>query len=347
MSNRPIKTAVIGFGLSGRVFHCPFIHCHPGFELTKVVERHKEDSKLLYPEVSICKSSQDVLEDPEIEMVVVCTPNTLHFETTRAALEAGKHVVLEKPMTSTSEEAMELINIAKTQNKSLLVYHNRRWDGDFLFIEELLNKKTLGTINYYEAHFDRFVPIVSSKKTWKNTSLPASGVLFDLGSHLIHQAISLFGLPTAVEATIETKRADSQVTDSFELIMDYPGLTAVIKSDMLVEDHALRFLIRGDNTELRQYGMDPQEASLDQGLMPKDKDWCPSNPSHFATLAHKTDSMQTFNTAPGDYMAFYENVYAVIRENVPMIIEPIEGAQVIKICELAIKSHQTKRKIKL
>ncbi len=343
-----INTAIIGFGLSGRVFHAPFLHCHSGFNMLKVVERNHQYSKEIYPYVEVVDDYQDVINDPNIDLVVVCTPNIYHYQMTKESLQAGKHVVVEKPLTTTSKEAEELIEIAEKVNRHLFVYHNRRWDGDFLAIENLVMNNSLGTIVYYESHFDRYVPEITTKRTWKNTRLPASGILFDLGSHLIHQTITLFGLPQSINATINTNRAGSNVDDYFELIMQYPTLTAVLKSDMLVKDYKLRYVVKGDKGTYTQYGIDPQEAALNKGIIPEGEDWCSAAEDNYGNLQLlREDKVNRLETAPGNYMHFYENVYDVLTRKQSLIIEPVEGLDVIRICETAMESNAQQKTIQL
>lgn len=341
-----INTAIIGFGLSGRVFHAPFLHCHTGFNMLKVIERNHQYSKEIYPYIEVVKDYKEVINDPNIDLVVVSTPNIYHYHMVKEALYAGKHVVIEKPVTATSKEADELIEIAEKVNRNLFVYHNRRWDGDFLAIEKLILDNILGSIVYYESHFDRYVPEISTKQTWKNTRLPASGTLFDLGSHLIHQALTLFGLPQTINATLNKKRAGSNVVDYFEIIMQYQTLTAVLKSDMLVKDYTLRFVVKGDKGNYTQYGIDPQEAELKKGIMPEGEDWCPAEETNYGNLQLLSeDKINRLDTSPGNYMDFYENVYDVLVRKQSLIIEPVEGRDVIRICEAAIKSHAQQKTI--
>ena len=342
-----INTAIIGFGLSGKVFHAPFLHCHSGFNIVKVVERNHQYSKEIYPYVEVVRDYKEVINDSNIDLIVICTPNICHYNLAKEALYAGKHVVIEKPITTVSVEAEGLIEIAEQVNKQIFVYHNRRWDGDFMSIENLILNNTLGNIVYYESHFDRYIPEISTKRTWKNTKLHANGVLFDLGSHLIHQTITLFGLPQTITATISTNRAGSNVDDYFELIMQYPTLTAVLKSDMLVKDHKLRYVVKGEKGTYTQYGIDPQETMLNSGIMPEGGNWCSADEDNYGKLQLlREDKISRLKTMPGNYMSFYNNVYDVLIGKQSIIIEPVEGLDVIRICEAAIESNSQQKTIK-
>ena len=222
-----INTAIIGFGLSGKVFHAPFIHTHPGFHLSVVVERHEQLSKTIYPYVDILKDYSFLLEDHTIDLVVVATPNVYHFPMVRELLHAGKHVVVEKPFVPTSAEADELISLAKRVEKKIFVYHNRRWDGDFLTIKKLINDGRLGEVKYYEEHFDRYSPEMKAG-AWRDEAIPGGGILYDLGSHLIDHCLFLFGMPESIKASIKAERKGSPVDDYFNLELKYPYMSAVL-----------------------------------------------------------------------------------------------------------------------
>ena len=262
-----INTALVGFGLSGKVFHAPFIHSHPGFHLTMVAERNREDSRVIYPYTEVVKDYKEILRRQDIELLVVGTPNTLHFSMVKDALEAGKHVVVEKPFVPTSPEADELIRISEATGKKIFVYQNRRWDGDFLTIRKLIDSGAFGDIKYYEAHFDRYSPDLKPG-AWRDLDIPGGGILFDLGSHLIDQALCLFGMPDIVSAEIKSEREGSQVDDYFRMELIYPDKSAVLTAGMLVKEKGPRFIIDGTEGSFSKWGMDPQEASLKAGNMP-------------------------------------------------------------------------------
>jgi predicted dehydrogenase len=245
MSEKAIQTGIIGFGLSGRVFHAPFLHIHHGFDIKKIVERNKEESRSIYPYVQVVDDYNELLKDPEIELIVVCTPNTLHFAMVQESLKAGKHVVVEKPFTPTSNEADELIKLAESMNRKIFVYQNRRWDGDFITISKVLKSGVLGNIEEYEAHFDRYKPEIIHF-AWRDFPKPGAGILYDLGSHLIDQALCLFGKPASILADIQSQRERSEVDDYFRLQLKYKSLNVFLTAGMLVEDPGPRYVIHGD-----------------------------------------------------------------------------------------------------
>ena len=330
---KQLNTAIIGFSLSGRVFHAPFIHTHPGFNLTKIVERNSSASQEIYPYVEVVRDYKNLIQDDSLDLIIVGTPNTWHYTMVKDSLLAGKHVVVEKPFTPTTREADELIEIAKKVNRKIFVYHNRRWDGDFQTIKKLIAEKTLGKITEYEVHFDRYTPDL--KENWRDKDLPGSGILYDLGSHLIDQAVHLFGFPSKITSTIEAQRHDSPVDDYFRLELEYPNdLKAILTAGMMVEKLGPRFIIKGSEGSFTKYGIDPQEVALKEGRMPNTKDWGKEDKENWGNLNIK-DSSHKIETIAGNYMGFYDNVYHAIENNKEVLVKPEEARDVIKIIEMA------------
>lgn len=333
MAEKIINVGVIGYGLSGRVFHAPFIHTHPGFLLKKIVERSTKESKKKYPYIEIVSDYKNLLQDDSIDLISVCSPNSLHFEMAKACLLAGKHVIVEKPFTPTSKEAEKLISLSTLVNKKIFVYQNRRWDGDFLTIKKILKSNDLGKLHTYEAHFDRFKPDGSSKG-WKNTKLEGSGNLYDLGSHLIDQALHLFGKPEAIEAIIKTERKDSPIDDYFRLKLKYNQLEVVLTAGMLVKKIGPRYIIKGSKGIFTKFGIDSQEDDLKKGLLPDSKNWGEENKQYWGEIKTSTGN-KIIESLPGNYMNFYNNVCEVLKNNVEMAIKPEEALETIKIIETA------------
>ena len=332
MQNKKINTAIIGFGLSGKVFHAPFVHTHSGFNLKKIVERNHIYSKEIYPYVEVVSDYKELLRDPNLDLIVVATPNTTHYSMVKESLLAGKHVIVEKPFTPTTKEADELIEIAKKQKKKLFVYHNRRWDGDFLSIQKMLNDQLLGDILEYEAHFDRYTPEMGNN--WRDKNKAGSGILFDLGAHLIHQALCLFGTPQKINAVIQSQRKNSPVDDFFRLELTYPHTKVILTAGMMVKDLGPRFIIKGSKGIFTKYGIDPQEESLKKGLMPNTKKWGQEDPENWGEIiTNKEEKTHKIQTLAGNYMGFYNNVYEVIINNKDMIVKPEEAREVIRIIE--------------
>jgi predicted dehydrogenase len=343
-----IKTGIIGFGLSGRVFHAPFIHTHPGFQLSHIVERHHHRSKDIYPTVHVVKDYHELLNKHELELIVITTPNTLHFPMAAACLKAGKHVVIEKPFTPTSQEADKLISLSEETGKQIFVYQNRRWDGDFLTIRKLIDKKVLGEILEYEAHFDRFRPEINTD-AWREQKIPGAGVLYDLGSHLIDQALVLFGKPDAIRAHINKEREGSMVDDSFWVDLHYPGIKATLRAGMMVKNIKPRYVIRGRDGQFTKQGIDPQESRLKAGEMPVESNFGKEDPEYWGILKKSGEPAKVSVSIPtenGNYMAFYKNVYDSIRQNKPFPVRPDQARDVIFIIEKAFESSKKNQLIK-
>jgi len=281
----------------------------------------------------------------EIELVVIGTPNTTHFSIAKACLEANKHVVIEKPFTTNLNDAAELISISKNNDSKIFVYHNRRYDGDFLSIQKLIQQRLLGNIVEYEAHFDRFAPHLK-ENAWRDEPDPGSGILFDLGSHLIDQALVLFGDPESVFADVQSQRKGSRVDDYFDLTLFYPKLRVKLKAGMMVKEIGPRYQIHGDKGSFVKFGIDPQEALLKDGIMPEGENWGMEDASFHGILNvdnGERDYIEKFETLNGNYHLFYNNVYEVLRECKEMEITAVEAYKVIKIIEKAFESNLKKR----
>lgn len=343
-----INTAIIGFGLSGKVFHAPFIHSHRGFHLSVVVERNHQYSREIYPYVDVLKDYKFLLEDHTIDLVVVASPNIYHFPMTRELLEAGKHVIVEKPFVPTSAEADELIALAGRMEKKIFVYQNRRWDGDYLTIAKLREEGRFGNIRYYEEHFDRYSPELKPG-AWRDEAIPGGGILYDLGSHLIDHALCLFGMPESIRAELKAERKDSPVDDYFRLELHYEELTALLTAGMMVKERGPRFIVDGTEGSFSKWGIDPQEALLKAGNMPVGEEWGMDDPKYYGTLAKGMAApLELFQipTIPGNYNAFYDNVYDVLTKDSPQAVRPEEARNVIFIIEKALESNRSGRTIK-
>ncbi len=349
MESKPIKTGLIGFGLSGRVFHAPFIQLAEEFELVAIAQQAKDTAKALYPEVRIVRSHQEIAGDPTIELVIVAAPNEFHFEMAKSALEAGKHVIIEKPFSSTVAETKELIQLAEKKNLHLFVFHNRRWDGDFMTLQQVVQNGLLGDIVEYEARYNRYKPELNPKP-WKEKVGPASGILYDLGTHIIDQAVCLFGAPETVTARLYRQRKGTKIDDAFDVRLDYPTLKATLKSTLLAKDSDPRYIIYGHKGSFVKSGIDPQEDDMQAGISPSSKEWgldLPENWGFLSTSFNNLNFQGTIETLPGNYMGFYKNVFEVIREAKPYAIEPHSAQITTAIIEAAWQSHEQGKSIPL
>lgn len=345
----PIKTGLASFGMSGFVFHAPLLHVHNGFEISSIVERNKQNSKQNYSYSNIVKSIEELCKDKSIELIIINLPDHLHYTYAKMALESGKHVVIEKPFTQTTEQADELISLSRKKGKILSVFQNRRWDNDFLTIQNLINQNLFGTIVDYEAHFDRFRNEIKTG-SWKEEAFSGAGTLYNLGSHLIDQALVLFGKPESIYADIRTTRPDGIIDDNFELILRYKLLKVVLKASYLVKEPGPRYQVHGTKGSFLKWGIDPQEEDLKQGKMPDENNWGVEDPKYWGllnTFACGKERREKIASVPGNYKAYYDNIYSAIRENKELIVKPEQSRAVIEIIEKAFLSEKEKRVILL
>jgi predicted dehydrogenase len=344
----PLSVALVGFGMASEVFHAPLIHANPNLRLTHIVARSGNKAQNAYPQARIIRDVGDLLAEPSLDLVVVATPNTTHFEIAARALEAGKHVVVDKPFTITSDDADKLIALSRKVGCVLSVFQNRRWDGDFMTVEEILSRKLLGRLAEVESRFDRFRPTVNPKG-WREQAKPGSGVLYDLGSHLIDQSVVLFGRPRAIYAEVRRQREGAAADDNFELHLDYENLKVTLKAGMLVCEPSPRYVLYGTAGSYVKYGLDPQEAALKQGGSPAQPNWGVEPEQAWGTCTKCDGSVNRsrYPTLAGRYQAYYDNVYAAVQGTEELAVKPEQAREVIRLIELALESSQQKRVIGL
>jgi len=348
MSN-PIKTAIASFGMSGQVFHGPCLKVNPHFQVVKVLERSKNLSEKVLPEATIVHNFDEILQDTEVELIIVNTPDAFHYEMAKAALEAGKHIVVEKPVAQKSYEAEELLELAKEKGVVFTVYQNRRWDGDFRTVQKVLEGGKIGRLIEFESHFDRYRTEIAPN-TWKEEGDEYSGVLYNLGSHMLDQAYVLFGKPKAVTAHLRIVRSKGVVTDYYDIRLAYDGFAAIIKCSYLVKNPGPRYTIHGEYGTFYKSGIDPQEERLKQGHLPNEEGWGTEPPENWGTLFYEEegeDIEELVETIPGDYNIFYNNVYDAIRNKTELFVKPEETIDVLKILEACLVSNKEKRTVSL
>ncbi len=346
---KPIQTALLSYGMSGEVFHAPLIAAHAGFNLAKIWQRKGNSSKTRYPHVEVVKSFEEILEDKTIELVIVNTPNETHFEYTKKALLAGKHVVVEKPYTNSVEEGAKLIDLAKKQKVMLSVFQNRRWDGGFMTVREIIQSNALGKIVELEMHYDRYRNYIAAN-TWKEEPGVGSGILYNLGSHMLDQVIQLFGMPKYIDARIGIQRPEGKVPDYYDLRLQFDDLNVIVKSSYLVREAGPQYILHGINGSFVKYGIDPQEEALKEGKIPKGENWGKEPEAYWGKLNTQMGALHyegKVETLAGDYLSYYQNLYAVIREQKELIVKPEQALQVIQIIEAAMKSNEERRSINL
>jgi predicted dehydrogenase len=344
MSNQ-INVGLIGAGSGAHVFHIPVIRSVPELRLKTVVDRHGDRS--YGPGVVVVRDAAALVEDDAIELVVIATPNTSHFDLARQSLIAKKHVVVDKPFTTTSVQARQLIDVARAQNRIISVHQNRRWDGDFLTIRKLLQAKLLGRLVEYESHYDRFRNYLRPG-AWREAAGEGTGILFDLGSHLIDQAQVLFGLPQMLTADIRTQREQGKADDNFELILHYDQLKVTLKAGMLVREPGLRFILHGVEGSFIKHGLDPQEEALKRGLTPAEPRWGQEPKVQWGKLNTQLGDLHLegqVETLAGCYQAFYQNIAGVIKGREELAVKPEEAMNTIRIIELAFQSNEQRRTI--
>lgn len=342
-----ISVGLIGYGMAGRTFHAPVIQSVPNLRLKKVVERHTNEARNRYPWVEVVPDATALLQDEEIKLVVIATPNISHFDLARQSLQANKHVVVEKPFTNTSGQAQELIDLARRQNKVISVNHNRRWDGDFQTVKKLLESRLLGRLVEYESHYNRFRNY-PRPNSWREEEGAGGGILFDLGSHLIDQAQVLFGVPQMITSDIRVQREFAKTNDSFELILHYDDLKVTLKAGMLVREQSPRFILHGTEGSFVKYGFDPQEEALKRGLIPSESDWGNEPKEQWGRLMTQVGGLDVegqIKTIAGGYQPFYQNIVDVIGGRAELAVKPEEARRTIRIIELAIESSEQQRTI--
>ena len=344
-----IKTALLSFGMSGKVFHAPFINLHKGFQLAGAWERSKKQIEEAYPGVKSYPSLESVLADDSIQLVIVNTPTYTHYDYTKAALLAGKDVIVEKAFTTTVAEAMELKSIAEKKGVKIAVFQNRRWDSDFKTVQKIKKSGVLGDILEAELRFERYKPAIGPKQH-KEIPAPGAGLLNDLGPHLIDQALCLFGMPQALNADIRTIRDQSQVDDWFDISLHYKKMRVRLKSSLIVCEQLPSFILHGTLGSFVKSRADVQETNLQAGLLPNTADWGTEPETESGLLHTEKNGIETkekIKTEQGNYYDYYNEVYKALTDNKPMPVTCDDGINVMRIIEAAVKSNNEKKVVTL
>ena len=339
---RTIQVGVIGFGLAGRVFHAPVVSAVPGLQLAAIVERSGDSARAAYPNVRVVRSVGELLAIDSIELVVVATPNQTHLDLARQCLEAGRHVVVDKPFAPTSAEAAQMVDIAQKKGRLLTVYQNRRWDGDFLTVRRILQEGRLGRLVHFESHMERYRPALKAN-AWRELPTPGSGLWFDLGPHLLDQAFVLFGAPQAMTAELRNEREGAAVDDAFDVVLHYPGLRVLLRSNLLTCATGPRFRLNGTQGSFVKYGSDPQEDALKQGATMDQPHWGEEPKENAGTLSiAEGDKVVTARipTDAGNYSRYYQNVRDAILSGAPLDVTPEHALRIMHALELAIESNR-------
>ena len=336
-----IRVGLVGFGLAGRVFHAPLISSVEGLELAAVVERHSDQAAERYPGLRICRSLEELLNDTTISLVVLATPPGTHLELGRRVLSAGRNLVIDKPMAPSSAEIAELIDLARSRDLLLAPFQNRRWDADFRTVQKLVREASIGRLVHFASHFDRWRPAINPAKAWKSDPNSGGGVLLDLGTHLVDQAMLLFGKPDSLAAEVGCEREGEAANDNFDLRLYYPGLTVALGANCLASLPRPRFHLRGTRGNFIKFGVDQQENELGKITRIDSANWGEEPSNSWGTLS--VDLTGAIVTRPvaslsGNYRVFYRGVADAIAGQLPTPVSPADAWRTARILEWALRS---------
>ncbi|KAJ5586427.1 hypothetical protein N7450_006214 [Penicillium hetheringtonii] len=356
MASKIYNVGVVGYGFSAKIFHIPFVSQIPELKLHAIVQRTpkpEDDAEKDHPGVKSYRTADEMVQDPAIDIVIITTAPDSHYDLAKLSLEAGKHVVCEKPFTPTFKEAADLVSIAEKQKKQLAVYQNRRWDADFVTLSKLVKNGSLGRISEFETHFDRHRPEepAADVHKWKNKVIPGGSAIYDLGTHLLDQAVHLLGLPKRVTGFIGSARAvnTSGFEDSFTVLLHYANGTLVTAKATVVspEEEQLRFWVRGDKGSFKKYHLDIQEDQLKEGMKPEDNGYGREPSERYGTLTTIKDGKpvkEVFPTVePPTYTEYYRKLVRALGGDGDLPASGAEASQVIRLIELARESSSTGR----
>lgn len=329
-----IGVGLVGFGLGGSVFHAPFIEANDGLDLRAVVSRDPAKVHALLPSVAVLTSIGELLESNDIELVVVASPDDLHADHAIASMEAGKNVLVDKPLATSLLDAERVAQVAERTGRKLTVFHNRRWDADFLTLEQLVSKGTLGRIVHYESHFDRWKPDIVN--VWKDRR--KGGSWFDLGPHLVDQALHLFGMPSAIQASFAAMRNQSEVPDWFHVIFEYPEMRVVLQSNSIALDNEVRFAVHGTQGSWIKNGLDSQESCIAAGGKTTDAGFGFDPTQGRLTLASNRAGHAKIPNETGNYGQFWRLLVEWLRGSGPNPVPVSDALAVMKILDAGMKS---------
>lgn len=331
-----LNVGLVGFGFAGRVFHAPVIRAVAGLRLTTIVQRSGAPDPR-YADVEFVRSIDELLTRP-IDLVVIATPNASHHPIATQCLLAGRHVVIDKPFTTTVAEAEDLIRLRPDKRRILSCYQNRRYVGDFVTLQKLLAEGVLGRVAIFESHFDRFRPALKPG-AWRERPEPGSGLWFDLGAHLLDQALMLLGIPQAISADIRIERDGAVVDDAFDITLHYPHMRALLRASMLASSPGPTFAVHGTKGSFIKYGLDPQEEALKAGRTPEQSNWDVEPSEMHGTLTTPQGTV-TISTIPSSFRLFYENIRDAMLGKADLAVTPEQALNVMRGLELAVVSSQ-------
>jgi scyllo-inositol 2-dehydrogenase (NADP+) len=340
-----IDVALVGFGLGGRCFHAPVIRAVPGLHLAVVLQRTQNTAAELYPDIRLVHTLDELLAIDSIQLVVISTPNQTHFPFAKRCLEAGKHVVVDKPFTTTVPEAAELLNLAKQKNLVLSVYHNRRFDADFQALRQTIAAGQLGRILRFESTYDRYRPL-SKPGAWREKPGPGSGVLFDLAPHLLDQSLTLLGTPEAIAADVRIERPGFSTDDAFDIFLYYSeGVRALLRATMMSAFPRPRLVGLGEKGSYLKREFDPLEPKLRNGQIPTGESWVVEKEEDYGELTLIENGTATTRKVPsiGDWREFYANIRDAILGKAQLLVTPQQMLNVMVALELSLESNSQRR----
>lgn len=338
-----IRVGLIGYGYAGKNFHAPLIQAIPGLALAAVASSDAAKVHRDLPMVEVIGDPSMLIASEAIDLVVIATPNVTHAALAGEALRAGKHVVVDKPFTLDMTEARALVALADDHGRLLSVFQNRRWDSDFLAVSQSIEGGAVGAVRHFESHLDRYRPKV--RERWREQAVPGAGIWYDLGPHLIDQALQIFGLPRSVMAKLAIQRPGGEVDDWAHVLLDYDGMRVILHASMLVAGAGTRFIVHGDRGSLVKTGSDRQESQLLAGMPPGAAGW-----------GEDPDDLQLFEgDAPphpirppaGDYRRYYTGIRDAIAGSSPSPVSPAQALAVMAVLEAAITSNHERREVSL
>ncbi|GGY14087.1 oxidoreductase [Paludibacterium paludis] len=341
-----LRVGLVGYGYAASTFHAPLIASVPGLRLAAVSSRDPGRVAAALPGVETCDSPDKLFAREDIDLVVIPTPNDSHFPLALAALASGKHVVVDKPFTLNAAEARELIARAQESRRFLSVFHNRRWDGDFLTVRQLLASQALGRLVHFESHFDRYRPEVRAR--WREIDLPGSGLWYDLGPHLLDQALMLFGPPEALSLDLDTQRDGASCVDWFHAVLRYDRLRVILHGGTLAAEPGPRFTLHGTRGSFVKRGPDRQEERLKAGVEPGGEGWgLDPDPGWLVTVCDGVETRRACDGVPGDYRCYYAGVRDAIVTGAANPVPPGDALEVMRWLDLGLASASEGRALGL
>ena len=343
-----IKVAVVGYGLSANIFHLPFILYSQQYQLVAISSSQVQSVHQQFPMIDAYENAEQMIRECDADLIVITSPNDSHYALAKLALEYKRHLLIEQPITSTSEQALALAQLAQQHSLVLSVYHNRRWDGDFLTLKRVIESGKLGKIKVLQSNFDRFRPEVRAR--WREKPGEGTGILYDLGSHLLDQALCLFGAPLSLTGNCKMLRENSQTVDYFQVTLHYTHLEVVLQSSPFAANPNTRFQLQGTKGSYIKYGLDPQEEQLITGVSPLAPAFGVEPPANYG-IEYISDELgqhcesKKLETITGCYAEFYSQLAYAISSGLTVPVSAIDGAKVVRLIELAMLSSEQGRTV--